>query len=293
MPGSRKSPRSLPAGFYTQAMADKRPPGTLGLDLRSRSPRPCGLCGDIRQMSRAHVPPQAAGNSARVTSAVVRISDGVRRNALRGRGLWLRGLCEQCNNFAGARYDAAYGDFARRLRAYGWAAQRLRLVDPQAAPAVSVAPGLVARSVMIGMFAISPHLRGLFPQLATDLHECKASVSMPEGLELRLALYPYSTARLTGPVHSQRVLGRREHYNTFAEVYFPRLPGFSCPGGWMGRSVVSNRSLIGKDGRSPTNGSGIARMSHLWISVTSVGVFRWSDIHLSTPRSGSRCSATR
>ncbi|MFJ2638119.1 hypothetical protein [Streptomyces sp. NPDC087511] len=76
---------------------------------------------------------------------------------------------------------------------------------------------------MIGMFAISPHLRGLFPQLATDLHECKASVSMPEGLELRLALYPYSTARLTGPVHSQRVLGRREHYNTFAEVYFPPL----------------------------------------------------------------------
>ncbi|MFG3404407.1 hypothetical protein [Streptomyces sp. NPDC048142] len=73
------------------------------------------------------------------------------------------------------------------------------------------------------MFAISPHLRELFPQLAANLHECKASISMPEGLELRLALYPHSTARLTGPVYSQRVLGRREHYNTFAEVYFSPL----------------------------------------------------------------------
>ncbi|MFD3663327.1 hypothetical protein ACFWVF_22495 [Streptomyces sp. NPDC058659] len=138
-------------------------------------------------------------------------------------GLWLRGLCEQCNNFAGARYDAAYGDFVRRLWTYGRAAKHLQLVDPQAPPAVSVAPGLVARSVLIGMFAISPHLRLLFPQLAAELHEGKMGIAMPETLALRMAIYPHRTARLTGPVYSQRVLGKREHYNTFAEVYFPPL----------------------------------------------------------------------
>lgn len=206
-------------------------PGSLGLDLRSKTPRACGLCGDVRQLSKAHVPPQAAGNRGRVTSAVSRIVEGQRTS---GRpytgGMWLRGLCGECNSLAGGRYDAAYGDFARRLRTYAQVASRTSLPDPFSAPAVSVAPGLVARSVMFGMFAISPHLRVLAPELAEDLRSGRTHIPMPDGFSLRFALYPLRTARLTGPVYSQRILKQRQHYNTFAEVFFAPLAWVLTPG---------------------------------------------------------------
>lgn len=205
-------------------VSDKRPPGALGLDLRSKDPRPCGLCGDLRRMSRAHVPPQVAGNSRDVTSSIVLIANGIRRN---GRstsgGVWVRGLCEKCNSLAGARYDSAYGDFVQRIRSYGRLSGRFHLPEPWSPPAVSVAPGRVARSVMFGMFAISPHLRELFPELAADLSAGRAHITIPDKLSLRYAMYPDRVARLTGPVYSQRVLGRREHYRTFAEIFFPPL----------------------------------------------------------------------
>ncbi len=64
-------------------------------------------------MTRAHVPPQAAGNRGMVTSATVRIHNRIRST---GRptagGMWLRGLCGDGNSLAGANYDTAYGDFA-------------------------------------------------------------------------------------------------------------------------------------------------------------------------------------
>lgn len=52
---------------------------------------------------------------------------------------------------------------------------------------------------------------------------------MPEGLSLRFALYPYHMARLTGPVHRFRVLTVREHYNTFAEIFFRPLAWVLAP----------------------------------------------------------------
>ncbi|SCE34808.1 hypothetical protein GA0115237_1119122 [Streptomyces sp. ScaeMP-6W] len=209
----------------------QRPPGSLGLDLRNKTPRACGLCGDIRQLSKAHVPPQAAGNRNQVTSAVSQIVNGQRTS---GRpyagGMWLRGLCGECNSLAGGRYDAAYGDFARRLRSYTKVARRATLPEPFSAPAVSVAPGLVSRSVMFGMFAISPHLRTLSPGLAEDLRSGRTHITMPDGFSLRFALYPLRAARLTGPVYSQRILSRRQHYHTLAEVFFSPLAWVLTPG---------------------------------------------------------------
>jgi hypothetical protein len=100
-------------------MSDKRPPGTLGVDLRKPGPGPCGLCGEVRKMTKAHVPPQTAGNRNQVTCATVRIHNHIRSN---GRpvagGMWLRGLCGDCNSLAGARYDPAYGDFTKALDTY-------------------------------------------------------------------------------------------------------------------------------------------------------------------------------
>jgi hypothetical protein len=211
-------------------MPSKRPPGSLGLDLRSRGLRPCGLCGETRKMSRAHVPPRAAGNGADVTSAIVLISNGVLRSGRHAAGgMWLKGLCAECNSLAGARYDDAYADFSRRIQSYLRMPREFHLADRSGAPAVSVAPGLVARSVMFGMFAISPNLRIMFPELADQLRDERAHIAMPDGLSLRFALYRRNVARLTGPVHSFRVLNRREHYSTFAEIFFRPLAWVAAP----------------------------------------------------------------
>lgn len=144
--------------------------------------------------------------------------------------MWLRGLCGDCNSLAGGHYDTAYADFARRLRTHARIVENPDAWDRFSAPAVSVAPGLVARSVMFGMFAISPRLRILFPDLAEDLRCRKIHIPMPEGISLRFALYPFRAARLTGPFYSQRVLVRRQHYNTFAEVFFAPLAWVLTPG---------------------------------------------------------------
>lgn len=49
----------------------------LGLDLQSPLPRACGLCGGVRELSKAHVPPRAAGNGSTVRRARQQISNGV------------------------------------------------------------------------------------------------------------------------------------------------------------------------------------------------------------------------
>ncbi|WP_435090675.1 hypothetical protein [Micromonospora aurantiaca (nom. illeg.)] len=183
-------------------------------------------------MTKAHVPPQAAGNSEQVTSALVRISERILQTGRHyAGGLWLRGLCAECNSLAGARYDDAYADFARRLRSYNRLPSHFHFPESQPTPPVSVAPGLVARSVMFGMFAISPNLRVIFPELAEDLRAQRRHISMPDGATLRFAIYEDPAARLTGPVHSLRVLKRREHYSTFAEIFFRPLAWVLTPSG--------------------------------------------------------------
>ncbi|CAL9676188.1 hypothetical protein SUDANB105_07901 [Streptomyces sp. enrichment culture] len=67
-------------------------------------------------MTKAHVPPQVAGNRGKVTSATVRLHNNVRSIGwLAAGGMWMRGLCGDCNSLAGLNYDSAYGDFAKAL----------------------------------------------------------------------------------------------------------------------------------------------------------------------------------
>ncbi len=201
----------------------------LGLDMRSRQLRRCGLCGNTSILTRSHVPPQTAGNDAGVSRMAI-VEDGKR--AFLGRrsdgGLWVRGLCGDCNNLGGRRYDTAYGDFAKALRPYGGAARHL-LVERNSAPAVLFAPGLVSRAILHGMHALSPHLREKFPILADQLAADEEAVRLPPGLRLRVALTYGLTARVSGAVHAQRVLDLRETYYVFAEVFFPPLAWALCP----------------------------------------------------------------
>jgi hypothetical protein len=204
-------------------------PTNIGLDLQSKSLRPCGLCGVLRVLSRTHVPPQAAGNTGRVTRAPIRshADDAVLGRPSKG-GLWVRGLCERCNNLAGNRYDAAYSDFANMLRAYTGPARRL-LIDERATPGVRFAPGLVSRSILFGMHAVSPNLRRLFPAFARQLLDEDDELRLPTNLRLKVALTPGPTARIAGPIHARRVLHRPGDLITFGEVFFPPLAWVLSP----------------------------------------------------------------
>lgn len=82
---------------------------------------------------------------------------------------------------AGGRYDRAYAEFARRCLPYAGPGRWLAVRSGDA-PAVTVAPGLVARAVLYGMHALSPGLRRSFPRLASSLARGDPSVRLPDGL---------------------------------------------------------------------------------------------------------------
>ncbi|MGA5128086.1 hypothetical protein ACPCAG_32885 [Streptomyces pseudogriseolus] len=186
-----------------------------------------------------------------MTSATVRVYSNQRTTGRpRTGGMWLRGLCRDCNSLAGENYDAAYGDFTARISAYFSARTRLRLPAAESAPPVSVAPGRVARSVLIGMFATTPHLRTMFPSLACDLQHRRPHIAMPDGATLRMALYPSRSTRLASMAYGLRILTRRQHYHVFSEIYFRPLAWVLSPNedrlvvAELGESAVSSWPVV-------------------------------------------------
>jgi hypothetical protein len=136
----------------------------------------------------------------------------------------VRGLCEACNNLAGRTGDLAYADFARQVRARRSSSLTTPTVLPGEPPLALFAPGLVARSVMVGIFAIAPRLRGLLPELADDLLHDPGAVRWPGRTSLRLGLTsPALDGRglLASGFSMMRVLQHRELHSPLAEVVFP------------------------------------------------------------------------
>ena len=214
-----------------------RRPYFLGLDLQSKQARPCGVCGAHGSMTKAHVPPQSSGNTGLVTRRRIRstgegtLSPGPDNIG----GIWVRGLCGTCNSLAGGRYDAAYAEFADDVLA--WALRSSPTLVPNNVPPVRVYPGPVSRSVLYGMYAISPHLRVLFPALAASLRDGEDSIALPVGMRLRMAIYLASQARVAGPIHAQKVLGGASSFESFAEIFFP-------PFAWVLESDQGDQSAL-------------------------------------------------
>lgn len=206
-------------------MSAGRPPEFIGTPLAEGSPRPCGLCGETRRLTRTHVPPRTAGNTSRVERAPdLLTAAGVRRPGRWNRGgLWVRGLCEDCNQLAGRRYDEAYGDFSRALEAVARARNAGSLLPPSDAPHVLLAPGLVSRCILIGMFAIHPRLRQIFPILAENLRNEEPTLRWPESVQLRVGQHQGSRALLASGIFMARVLGHRTQHFTFSDVVFAPL----------------------------------------------------------------------
>jgi hypothetical protein len=175
-------------------------------------------------MTEAHVPPQACGNSgAFIERAQWTVGPG---GAQIGRwqdgGLSVYGLCRDCNVLTSDKADPAYVDFHRRVQAVlSPGGGRLSLAT--GGLPVAVAPGLVSRSVLAGMFAINDSLQDMFPDVALGLRERSETLRLPDELELRLAITVGRESRIGGPVGYMKVLRERIFYLPFADVWFPPL----------------------------------------------------------------------
>jgi hypothetical protein len=189
------------------------------MGLRRRHEQaPCGVCGRVATLTKAHVPPRAAGNDEHVARnfIVANGDSGSRPGRASEGGLWVYGLCAECNSDAGGLYDEAYADFASRI-AESLAVSQKIILGP--VPAVTFAPGRVTRAVLHGMHAISPHLRELYPTMATQLHR-GGPVVLPGGLSLRMAGHLGQDALLVGPMLTAQVLGPKQQANTLASFTF-------------------------------------------------------------------------
>jgi hypothetical protein len=186
----------------------------------------------MRKPTRAHVPPQVAGN----TPSVLRAPDVIdaRRSRRPGTwnegGMWVRGLCYDCNHLSGRAYDWPYADFAAQVGRLSTPIATHLQVIPGEPPGVFFAPGLVARCVLYGMFAINPRLRIIFPSLAYDLvHEQPPGhgpVRWPDQLTLRVArTHPAVQHRglLSSGIWSMRLLTERVVHFPFADIAFRPL----------------------------------------------------------------------
>lgn len=210
----------------------------LGL-YRQRGAGRCGLCGQDRVMTEAHVPPQSCGNSGEVRERAQWVSDvgGARLGPYKPGGVSVYGLCRDCNALTSDKADPAYIDFHRRVSSVLGENVQLLLVEPGQLP-VRVAPGLVARSVLAGMFAINDRLQDHFPDVARGLREKSDDLRLSDDLQLRLALTTGRKSRIGGPVGYMRVLGQRAFYMPLADIWFPPLA-------WCLRSVKSAEASLG------------------------------------------------
>jgi len=155
-------------------------------------------------------------------------------------GLWLRTLCQPCNALA-SKYDAAYGDLAQRIaRVERMQAARFALpTSTNGVPAVPVAPGRAARSVLHGMVALTPSMSLIHEDFLHELLRDE-EIRLPNGLQLRVARITHPECRISSAYWMQQVLGVRQHYDVLAEICFYPLVWVLCspPSDSLGPSLI-------------------------------------------------------
>jgi hypothetical protein len=202
-------------------------PGPLG--RASRDFGECGLCGRRGKLTKTHVPPQCAGNRGRVKRFMI-VSDSEHRAAATTKrigGVHFYELCVTCNGDLQGLYDPEYCTLAKALWAIATDAA-LHLPPRVQLPDIAVRPGAIARSVVIGAFALNPTMRLIHPDLAQALVSREESIDLPSPLRLHLALTRGPHARVTGSIGGyymfrSKVGGRNVGIMSMAQIYFPPL----------------------------------------------------------------------
>ncbi len=215
-------------------------PVDFGLLRRRGEPGPCGLCGQVTSLSKAHVPPRCSGNDHGVQRRYFQVIGGdevvPHPKPFRG-GLYVYGLCGVCNGAAGSgrngtcagmSWDQAYAELSAGLRSC-WVVDDVVIPgNRMVLPPVDYWPSAVARSVLMGLFGVNHVLRERFPDLAAGLLAGAEPLSLPSDLRLRVALARGKSGWLTGAIHTQQVIGPTSTGGQLsllsdAAVYFPPL----------------------------------------------------------------------
>lgn len=218
----------------------------------------CALCRSSTSLTKAHVPPQCAGNKTPTVRMRPFIANRARQwEPPQDGGLWLRTVCERCNNLA-SRYDNAYGDFAQALSPHALG-HRLSLPTIRGVPPIGVAPGRVARSVLHGMVALSPSMHLVDPEFCDSLLKDADDIRIPAGLRLLVALTNDTHVRIASAYHYHRVLGQRQDYEAFAEIYFRPLVWLLTSSGSASGSSLPDQEEWGDATEWACYGSGVWR----------------------------------
>ncbi len=161
----------------------------VGRNSRSKTGT-CSLCGEDGPLTRAHVPPRAAGNMTQAAPMVTSADGGLddlRLGRLRDGGTWVRELCRSCNSATG-RYDEELARWWKAL-VLQWDLLRAQPIGTEAPFRLEdVRPGAFVRSVLAGMHALNRTLRSLWPELAHAV-VTGGTTEAPSGLFLLLSLY--------------------------------------------------------------------------------------------------------
>ena len=175
----------------------------------------CRLCGEMRRLTKEHIPPASADNRGRLLEHSLeewfrRTDEEIPGGRLRQGGMWGYTLCARCNNLTGTRYVPEYGRWvASAIHALARASVNVREVDRMASPVrgelglggqPSPRPGAFVREVLAMMCSLSgPYdLAGRYPVIRRIVLE-GASEGLPEGMSLGLSLVLPTQTRLVGP----------------------------------------------------------------------------------------------
>lgn len=206
-------------------MSRQKRPTPFGLNRAKGGRYPCGVCGVAQKMTAAHVPPQCAGNGPQVLSTTATVTpDGqIRRLPARQGGMSVYGLCDPCNNTAGVLYDKQYKEFADLLRPHWVREWTLELPRTIGLPAGSIRPGAVARSILLGMAALTPTwMFENWPTFMPSLLKPETSPVLPDDAHLMMAYSRGQTGRLEG--FSTTITNPRHvPLISYASVYFAPL----------------------------------------------------------------------
>jgi hypothetical protein len=193
------------------------PPAEL-LPRRKRTDR-CRLCGEVRPLTKEHIPPKRAGNIARMPTHTLaewlerRDLDNIPGGNIEQGGIWGYTLCSACNSFTGSEYGAEYQGWAIRavLMLRQDDALHPSALDQNPAPMFvtgrfggkrdgGVSPGAMVRQVLSGMCSLSNgwDLAGTSPAIRRIVLD-KSLEPLPSGTSLWMELFAGPTSRMIGP----------------------------------------------------------------------------------------------
>jgi hypothetical protein len=196
------------------------------------------LCGEVRPLTKEHIPPKRAGNIASLpthtlTQWLAREDlDRIPGGEIEQGGIWGYTLCRDCNSRTGREYGAEYQGWAIRavLMLRQDEALHPSVLDQNPEPMFvtgqfggsrdgGVSPGAMVRQVLSGMCSLSSgwNLAGTSPAIRRIVLD-KSVEPLPPGMSLSMELFVGPLSRMIGP---QVVSDAPGHWAWVMEIAHP------------------------------------------------------------------------